>query len=337
METLGTIGRRELLAILAVGALASPISGVAQKSRLHRVGVLNVTSSSDAGWRQRFETFRTTLRELGYIEGKNVSYEIRAADSRAERLPSLAQELVGLNVEVIVTDGGEPAIYAARDATRAIPVVFVSAIDPVGQGFVASLARPGGNITGMATQSPEVIAKRLELLLETVPSAKRVTYLSADSPGRQTVTANIEALSELAKKIGIEIHAIGAGTSGDFNPAFAQMAQKKIDAVIVSPTTRLTPHAPLLARLALESKLPSVCEHTVYVENGALLSFGANRLEMVRRAANMVDKILKGAKSSEIPVEQPTHFELIVNMKTAKALGLKIPPTVLARADRLIE
>jgi len=333
--------RRRIVFAIA-GGMFAPVATLdcafAQKAdRIYRIGVLQVTSLSDLSARQRLETFSATLRELGYVEGKNVVYEVRSADARAERLASLAKEIVARNVDVILTDGGDQAIVAARDATRVIPVVFNSAVDPVGQGLVASLARPGGNLTGMSIQSPEVIEKRLELLLETIPGAKRVGYLSADPPGQQSVTVNIGVLLDLGKRIGIEIQPIGAGVTGEFKPVFLEMVEKKIDGVIVSPTSRLVPHAQKLAGLAVESKLPMIADQTIYAENGALLSFGASRLEMCRRAASMVDKILKGTTPAAIPVEQPTRFEVVVNMRTAKALGLKIPSTVLARADRLIK
>jgi putative ABC transport system substrate-binding protein len=282
----------------------------------------------------RLEAFRQGLRELGYIEGKNILIEARGADNIPERRRALVEELVRLKVDVIVT-AGEGGTRAAKQATSTIPIVMASADDPVGAGFVASLARPGGNITGLSQLSPELSGKRLEILKEVVPKLSRVSVF-----GTSTDLGNAQSLKEIqraAAALGVKVQYIDVLTTKDIEPAFRAAVKGRADAVLdlISGPIR-SARLKELAELAVKHRLPVMRERPEHVEAGGLMSYGVSLPDLGRRAATYVDKILKGAKPADLPVEQPTKFEFIINLKAAKQIGLTIPPNVLARADRVI-
>jgi putative ABC transport system substrate-binding protein len=280
------------------------------------------------------EAFRQGLRELGYVEGKNIVIEWRGADGKRDRVPKLAAELVSLKVDVIVTSGATDT-RAAKAATVTIPIVMTNDGDPVGNGFIASLARPGGNITGLSTLSPEISGKRLELLKEIVPKLSRVAVF-----GTSTSASNAQELGEVelaAGALGVRLQYLDVLRPKDIETAFRAAAKERSDAVLMNVSGSLiTSQRKEIAELAVKSRLPVTYHRREYVEAGGLMSYGVNFLDLDRRAATYVDKILKGAKPAELPVEQPTKFEFLINLKAAKQIGLTIPPNVLARADRVI-
>jgi putative ABC transport system substrate-binding protein len=321
-----------LLACLLVLILAAPIAGEAQQSgKIPRIGVL--TAQSPAGSPPAYG-LRQGLRELGYVESQNIAVEWRWAPERAERLPDLAAELVRMNVDLIVASGN-PVVRAAQRATRTIPIVMVHGTDPVGLGFVASLARPGGNITGLSLQSPELTGKRLQLLKEAIPNLSRVGILwdPAFPGGRFEVTEAEVA----ARALGIGLHLLEAGSAGEFERAFAAITREGTAAALAVGSPAFFAHRARITENAIKSRLPTICATREYAEAGCLISYGASLTDLYRRAAYFVDKILKGAKPADLPVEQPTKFELVINLKTAKALGLTIPQSLLLRADRVIQ
>jgi len=325
--------RRKLLATLGAGALtfaAPPGSFGQQQGKVWRVGFLSPTSASFSP--PYTDAFLKGMRELGYVEGRNLVVERRFANGKLERLPGLAAELVQLKVDVIVT-GGSPAISAVQKATTTIPIVMTSAGDPVGSGFVKSLARPGGNITGLSVMSGDTSAKLLELLRSVVPKLSRVAMLTPST----TYGPLSKGVQAAAQKAGVKTLMAEASTPQEIENAFSMMGREKADAVIVgSPTTFAQQHRQI-AELALKYRMPSMFQDRVYVEAGGFMSYGQKFTENYLRAATYVDKILKGAKPGDLPVEQPVSFELVVNLKTAKALGLTIPQSVLARADEVIQ
>jgi putative tryptophan/tyrosine transport system substrate-binding protein len=280
----------------------------------------------------RTEAFRQGLRELGYVEGKNIVIEWRSAEGKRDRLPSLAAELVRLKVDIIVT-AGPPATRSAKEATVTIPIVFAQDGDPVASGFVASLARPGGNITGLSTLAPELSGKRLELLKEIVPKLSRVAVL-----GMSTNPGNSQSLRETelaAGAFGVQIQYLDARDSKDIEAALRSASKGRADAVLVlnfpGDVSRVIPD------LAVKNRLPAIYYNSTIVNNGGLMSYGASITDLDRRAATYVDKILKGAKPADLPVEQPTKFEFVINLRAAKQIGLTIPPNVLVRADKVIK
>jgi putative tryptophan/tyrosine transport system substrate-binding protein len=280
------------------------------------------------------EAFRRGLRELGYEETKNIAIEYRFAEGKLDRLPNLAAELVELKVDVIVAAGGTPAILAAKNATNTIPIVFPTIGDPVALGIVASLARPGGNITGLTIRTPEFSGKRLELLKEVVPRAIRVAVLGNEAnPSNGLDFKNVETASST---LGVALRRIEVRSPSDFDNAFAKMTSARADALFILADPMFQNNGRRLADLATKSRLPTIYDGTELPEAGILMSYGASRSDLYRRAATYVDKILKGAKPAELPVEQPTKFEFVINLKTAKQIGLTIPPNVLARADKVI-
>lgn len=315
--------RRELLILL--GALAVPLAGRAQSSRVPRLGVLG-----NANMEPGFGFFREMLRELGYIEGKNILMEIRSAEGRPNSLQVLAAELVRLKVDIIVAFQ-TPAVQAAKLATSTIPIVMGTAGDPVGTGLVASLARPGGNITGMSGTTAELAAKTLEIIRQIRPATARVGVLAnlADS----FTKTFLEQILGAGRNLGIDIRPAMVRGTEEFDAAFMQWAAMRVDAVIVQPSL---PRKPAID-LALKHRLPSVSPSSPFADAGGLIGYSANPRDVSRKAATYVDRILKGAKPADLPVEQPTKFDLIVNLKTAKELGLTIPESVLFRADRVIE
>ena len=322
--------RRKLLFALGAGALAAPLSSFAQQGKVWRVGFLGTSTAS--GYAP--EALRAGLRELGYVDGKNLVIEWRFAEGKNERLPGLATELVNLKVDVIVAQG-RPATSAAQKATTNIPIVMGTIGDPVGAGFVKSLARPGGNITGLTNISGDISAKHLEMLLSMVPKLSRVVVLvNPENPSNTMALRNVQAA---ARRTGVTILSFEAQTPQEIENAFSQMPRQKAGALIVARDAFFNQQVRQIAELAAKNRLPTICGIREYVEAGGLMSYGHNQADNYRRAATYVDKIFKGAKPSDLPVEQPTKFELFINRKTAKALGLTIPQSLLISADKVIE
>ena len=314
-----------MLFVLGVSAQAQ------QPARIPRIGFLSGVSSSSMS--ARFEAFRQGLRELDYVEGKNIHIESRWAEGKPDRLANLASELVRLKVDVIVTTGPAPT-RSAKKATATIPIVMTQDDDPVGNGFAASLARPGGNITGLATLAPEISGKQLELLKEIVPKLSRVGVL-----GDVTRLGNPQALREVnfaADAVGAQIQYLEVRGPKDIETAFRAASKERAEAVLVLGSSILLSQRRQVADLAVKGRLPTIYGRPEYVEDGGLVFYGASYTDLSRRAARYVDKILKDAKPADLPVEQPKKFELIINLKAAKQIGLTIPPSVLARADKVI-
>ncbi len=272
---------------------------------------------------------------LGYVEGKNIFIEYRYAEGKLDRLPDLAAELVRLKVDVIVIAGGTPPLLAAKNATRTIPIVFAAGADPVGSGFVTSLARPGGNITGLSLVAPELSGKRLELLKETVPKVSRVAVLL--NPTGAAIGALSAETQVAAGSLGVQLQLLEARSPDELDPAFSAMMRERASALVVTQDAMFIDNLTRIVSLAAKSRLPAIYPNSEYVDAGGLMSYGTIINDLYRRAATYVDKILKGRKPADLPVEQPTKFEFIVNLETAKQIGLTIPPNVLARADRVIK
>jgi putative ABC transport system substrate-binding protein len=302
-----------------------------QPKKIPRIGYLTVAAlSSNVA---RVEAFRQGLRELGYIEGKNIVIEWRSAEGKSERQGELAAELVRLKVDVIVSSG--PTITrAAKEASNTTPIIMAQDTDPVGNGFVASLARPGGNITGLSVLSPELSGKQLELVKEIVPKLSRVAILgNSNEPANQKTLKEIELA---AGSFGVQLQRLDVLDSKDIEIAFRVATKAHADALMVLASGIVTDHRAEIAKLALKRRLPAIYSSSIWVVDGGLMSYGTSLTDLSRRAATYVDKILKGAKPADLPVEQPTKFEFVINLKTAKQIGLTIPPNVLARADRVI-
>ena len=309
-----------------------PFAEAQQAKKLPRIGYLSAGSPSTNS--ARIEAFRQGLRELGYVEGKNIVIEYRYAEGKLDRLSELAAELVRLKVDVIVTTG-PTSTGPTKAATVTIPIVMAQEFDPVGSGVVASLARPGGNITGLSTLHPEISGKRLELLTEIVPKLSRVAALGTSiTPG----TAQALRETELAAgAFGVKLQYLEVPGPKDIETAFRDASKGHADAVLVLTSPVFTSNRKQVADLAVKSRLPAIYGSSEYVEDGGLMSYGVAITDLFRRAATYVDKILKGTKPADLPVEQPTKFELIINLKTAKQIGLTIPQWVLMRADKVIK
>jgi len=311
-------------------ALVVPASAHAQPKKTARIGYLGSTAATSAA---DMKLFRMRLTELGYIEGQNIAIEYRAFDGKVERLQDLATEFIRLNPDVIVSVGNE-ATLALKNATTNIPIVMVSTSDAVQRGFVASLARSGGNVTGLSSPGPEINGKRLELLKEVLPKLSRVGYLwSSTTPVAAT---NFKETETAARALRLELLSLEANESSDIEKTFQTAARKRAGALLVESGAFMTAHQKQIIDFALKQRLPAMYGNVRYVEAGGLMTYASDRSEHYRRAADYVDKILKGTKPADIPVEQPTKFEFIINLKTAKQIVLTIPPTVLARADKLI-
>mgnify|MGYP001396157966 CR=1 FL=1 len=325
--------RRKLLIALGAGALAAPLRTYGQQApKIPRIGFLGSTAPSAVS--ARVEAFRQGLRELGYVEGKNILIEWRFAEGKPERLPALAAELVQLKMEVIVTSGPSTT-RAAKAATSATPIVMGFDLDPVGSGIVASLAHPGGNITGLSSLAPEISAKQLELLKEVVPRLSHVAVLSrSTTPGGAQARKAIE-LAAAAFKIRLQNTDIL--DPKDIEGAFLEARKAHAGAVLVLASSIFESRRTQLADLAARNRLPAIYHAAEFVEAGGLMTYGVSFNDLFRRAATYVDKILKGRKPADLPVEQPAKFEFIVNLKAAKRIGLAIPPGVLLQADRVIE
>ena len=323
---------------LSVIAFVLVISGVValaqaqQPAKVPRIGFL-ITSSPSA-IAPRMDAFRQGLRELGYVEGKNIVIERRHGDGKSDHLPALAAELVSLKVDVIVTSG-PTATRPAKEATSTIPIVMTFDDDPVGSGFVASLARPGGNITGLSTLSPEISGKQLELLKEIVPRLGRVAVIGTSN--RQGTAQTLKEMELTAGAFAVKLQYLDIQSPKDTESAFRAASKQRADAVLVLQSPVLYSQRAQIADLALKSRLPAISSRREFVEDGGLVSYGVSTFDLDRRAATYVDKILKGAKPADLPVEQPTKFELVINLKAAKQIGLTIPPNVLARADKVIK
>jgi ABC-type uncharacterized transport system substrate-binding protein len=322
--------------VTGLGAvLAAPLAGEAQPPNTSfRVGFLSPLSSSGPQSATILGTLRQALRDLGYVEGQNLAIEVRWAEGKYDRLLGLATELVRLKVDVIVTYTA-PAIQAVKQATRTIPIVMGGVIDPVTPGFVASLARPGGNITGLSIMAPEVVGKQLEILKEVVPRVTRVALLG--NPANPGHAPQLERAHEAARSLKIELRLLEARKPSDIDSVFTAMARERAGGIIVLVDAMLETQETRIIELAARQKLPSVYGLKHFVEAGGLIFYGASGTDSFRHAAVYVDKILRGAKPADLPVEQPTKFELVINLKTAKALGLTIPPPLLLRADQVLE
>ena len=328
MRKVGVLSIVFVTLLLAVAVIA-----VAQQpKKISRIGFLSATSLSIIS--SRIEAFRQGLRELGYVEGKNIVIEWRSTEGKADLLPALAAELVHLKVDIIVA-AGSSATRAAKEATTTIPIVMTQDTDPIGTGVVASLARPGGNITGLSTLAPEVSGKRLELLKEIIPKLSRVAVL-----GTSTRPGNAQSLKEVELAAGafkVQVQYLDILDVKDIETAFRAATKGRADTVLVLQSPIFFSQRKQIADLAIKNRLAAIYPQTEYTEAGGLMDYGANTPDLFRRAATYVDKVLKGAKPADLPVEQPTKFDLVINLKTAKQIGLTIPPNVLARADRVIK
>jgi putative tryptophan/tyrosine transport system substrate-binding protein len=328
------VRRREFIALVG-GAIACPMDVRAQQQaeKVPRIGYLRVTSASDRP--PLLDAFRQGLRELGWVEGQNIVIDYRFAEGRLDRLPDLAAELVRLKVDVIVSLGTQ-GVTAAKNATETIPIVMIAVRDPVGAGLIASLARPGGNVTGVSGYAGlETVAKQLELLKETVPKIRRVAILL--NPTNAYHSLAMREVNVAAQTLGVQLQLLEARGPNEFEGAFAAMVKERVGALLVLSDVIFNSHASRLADLAARSRLPTAYAVRESVEAGGLMSYGPSFLELYRRSAAYVDKIVKGAKPADLPVEQPTKFELVINLKAAKALGLEVPPLLIAQADELIE
>jgi len=298
-----------------------------QPGKVPHIGFLSLSGANQ-------EAFRQGLRDLGYIEGKNIAIESRTAATRADRLSVLAGELVDLKVDVIVAAGSQ-AVHAAQRTTKSIPIVMTSSSDPVGTGFVASLAHPGGNITGLSLVGPDLSTKRLEMLKEVVLGVSRVAvFWNPDDPAAKI---SLRETEDAAKAQAMHLQILEIREASDFESAFRAANKGRVRALILLPAPIVATQAKQIAELALKNNLPAISPVSEFPNAGGLMSYGANLADLYRRAATYVDKILKGAKPADLPVEQPTKFELVINLKTAKQIGLTIPPNVLARADKVIK
>jgi len=326
---------RRAMLIVALALLAAPVAADAQQAgKVYRIGVLCTTTCENPA----VAAFRQALRGMGHLEGQNIALEWRQAEGQLDRLATLAAELVALKVDIILSAGGTATALAAKGATGTIPIVMGTAGDPVRSRLVASLARPGGNITGLSIQGFELNLKRLELLKQAVPKISRVGFLWA--PGIQpgdVAEAAWEELQTGAQSLGMTLQRQEVRSRNDFRAAFSTLAKERANTLLVANTAPLTAHLTEIAELAASHRLPAIAEPSAFARAGGLLAYGVSYSDMYRRAAGYVDRILKGAKPADLPIEQPTKFELVVNLRTAKALGLTIPPLVLARADEVIE
>jgi putative ABC transport system substrate-binding protein len=325
------MNRRAFLCGLTLGTVAAPLAA-AQQRAMPVIGFLS--PASPGAFAPFVAAFHQGLNETGYVEGQNVAIEYRWAEGRVDRLPALATDLVGRKVDVILA-GGPPAARAAKNATSTIPIVFHSGGDPVADGLVASLARPGGNLTGVSFRTDELMAKRLELLSELVPQAKAIALLvNPNAPNNKPMIRDVQ---EAARAKGVQLHVLKAGAEGKIAAAFASLVQLQAGALIVPTDPFFNSQREQLAALAARHAVPAIYSLREFAASGGLISYGASLTAVYRQDGIYVGKILKGAKPADLPVQQPTIFELVINLKTAKALGLTIPSAVLLRADHVIE
>jgi putative ABC transport system substrate-binding protein len=324
--------RREFIALLGGAAVAWPLATVAQQAtKIPRIGYLGFGTA--LAWATRIEAMRAGLRDLGYIEGKNIVIEFRFAET-LDQLREYAAELARMNVDVIFATASTE-VEAVRHATKTIPIVFATHADPIGVGHVASLPRPGGNITGLTMLLTDVTAKQLEILKEALPHATRIGVLW--SPAMASHALALQAVETTREKLSVQVHIVPARTAEDFDSAFATMARERLNAVLIVSSSLTRGQHMLLGELTLKHRLPGMFGTRDNVASGGLMSYGPDLNDLTRRAATYIDKILKGAKPADLPVEQAAKFELVVNLRTANALGLELQPTFLARADEVIE
>jgi putative ABC transport system substrate-binding protein len=318
--------------LLLGGAMtaASPLR--AQQKRVPVIGFLGMTSPGP--YAQFVAAFRQGLGETGYVEERNVAIEYRWAEGNYDRLPALAADLVGRKVDLIATSGGPPSARAAKNASSTIPIVFIAS-DPVELGLIASLARPGGNLTGVSTMLAELAAKRLELLSELVPQARAIAFLV--NPNNAVTERTTRDVREAAREKGLQLHVLKAGSESEIDSAFAALAQLHAGALVVGPDAFFNARRDQLVALAARDAVPAIYDSREYAASGGLISYAASLAASYRQLGVYAGKILKGAKPADLPVQQPTTFELVVNLKTAKGLGLTVPPSILARADEVIE
>ena len=325
------INRRTLLTTVALSVVSAMSGAFAQQQRTWRVGFLALPERPDPLETSRFGAFARGMRDLGYIEGRNLLIEWRFAGGEAGRLAALAAQLVNLKADIIVA-GGTPVINAAQKATATIPIVMATSNDPVGSGFVASLGRPGGNTTGLSNLSPDLSAKVVEMLLSVSPKVSRIAILvNPRNSSNAAIAVNLQVAMQGGGPVGLPVE---ASTAEGIESAFHRMREQKADAVVVAPDTVFVEQRQRIADLANNYRLPSMYSFREHVEAGGLISYGQHLSDSYRRAATYVDRIFKGAKPSELPIEQSTKLELIINLKTAKALGLEVPPTLLALRRR---
>jgi len=329
------VRRRAFLGAVTGGLLAAPLAaGAQQGGKIARIGCLG---SPRAPFSHLWDAFRQGLSDLGYVEGRNVVLEFRGPEGKIERLPALAAELVALPVDVIVV-GNTPGALAAKQATKTIPIALTAISDPVTSGLVTSLAHPGGNVTGASVLSSDLVGKSLELLKQTVPGVSRVTLLwNPGSLGERTERNMLEAADVAARALAVRLQLVEARGPADLDRAFSEMTKARAGALTMLPSSMFNNERSHIIELAAKTRLPAVYPFSYYVDDGGLMSYGANIADLYRRSASYVDKILKGAKPADLPVEQATKFELVINLKTAKALGLTIPRALLGRADEVIE
>src|SRR5262245_11709342 len=324
--------RRSFLGLLAGGLLAAPLAVLAQRAETPRIALLD--ASSMAARATEWNAFRQGLRELGYVEGQSITIASRSADGRYERLPGLAAELVRLKPDLIMT-AGAPAALAAKQATRTIPIVIAAVGDPIPLKLVASLARPGGNITGLTNVTIELAQKRVGLLKDMVPKVSRVAILWDEA--NPTAEFNVRETEAAATAVGLTPRLFGVRDPNGFTTAFSTMHKEQVGALIIGPSPMFIGRRQRLVALAADNRLPTMWSLRGYTQAGGLMSYGPDYPDLFHRLATYVDRILKGAKPGDLPIEQPTKFELVINLKTAKALGLTIPPSLLQRADQVIE
>jgi putative ABC transport system substrate-binding protein len=323
--------RRDFITLLGGAAAAWPLAARAQQpGQLPTIGFLG--ASTPANWSAWTAAFLQRLRELGWIEGRTVAIEYRWAEGRSERYTEIAAEFARLKVDVIVTVGS--AVVATKQVTSVIPIVFAIAVDPLATGLVASLARPGGNVTGLSIQSTDLVGKRLELFREVLPGLRRLVIMAnVDYPAAVLEMGEVQAT---VRKLGLEVEVLEIRRAEDIMPAFGAL-KSGAQALYVCPDALVNANHARINTLALGARLPTIYPDRTFLQSGGLMSYGPNNADLFRRAADYIDKILRGAKPGDLPVEQPTKFDLVINLTTAKALGLEIPPTLLARADEVIE
>jgi putative tryptophan/tyrosine transport system substrate-binding protein len=317
------------LSVLILAAIH--LAEAQQGGKVPRIGIL-VPGSSAFPTSARYDSFRQGLRELGYIEGKNIFIEIRYAEGKQDQLSDFATELVKLKVDVIVT-ATTPGVLAVKNATSAIPIVFCAVADPVRAGLVSSLARPGGNITGLSMLNPELGGKRLELLKETFPKITKVAYFRDPTSG----TASSTAIQEAARALGLHLQSLDVRSAKDFDGAFEGVLKERAQALTTAAGPVITINQQRIVAFAAKNRLPAIYPYSEFIDAGGLMFYGVSFSDLFRRAATYVDKILKGAKAADLPVEQPTKFEFVINLITANQIGVTIPPHVLARADRVVK
>ena len=322
--------RREFITLLGGSAAAWPLAAVAQQPKVWRIGVLAAVPPMPA----MLSAFRDGMRERGYVEGQNLSIDVRWPQGTFEHDPSPVAELINSNVDLIVA-WATPATIVARRATSAIPIVMVSAGDPLSLGLITSLARPGGNITGLSTVTIDLCAKLMELFVELVPGMKRIGVVH--NPNNPIVTVALREIEDAVRKLNRQVQVVNAQTSDEFERAFAQLGAESVDGVVVIPDQTVIEHSRRIAELAQSARLPTAFQRRENVDAGGLFSYGADLNNQFRQAAFYVDRILKGEKPAELPVQQPTKFELVINLKTAKALGLTVPLIMQMTADEVIE